>query len=894
LIGQTIAHYKVTQKLGAGGMGEVYRARDERLGRDVAVKVLPQAFAADAGRMARLAREAQMLAALNHPHIAAIYGLEEGGPTRALVMELVEGQTLAERMTSGPLPLEDALPIARQITDALEYAHERGIIHRDLKPANIKVTPEGNVKILDFGLAKALEGEHPEQDVSASPTLTVAATQGGVILGTAAYMSPEQAKGKAADRRADVWAFGVVLYEMLAGQPLFAGETVSETLAGVIKEEPDWSRLPANLPAAIRKLVMRCLTKDPRQRLQAIGEARIAIEQHLAHPAAEAAGSATAPAVPVRGALLPWAATAVLALVAAIALWEWPRGRPPEPREVKRFAVQLVQNQVMFSVSNSFAVSPDGRHLVYKASRTAASGWQLFLRPMDQLEAQPLGDEDGEGAFFAPDGQWVGYFAGGKLKKISVRGGVPVTLCDGSLPRGATWGSDNTIVFTPYANTGLWRVSAAGGAPQPLTQLGANQRGNSHRWPHFLPSGEAVLFTIVEANNVETARIAVLNLRTGKWNVIVDSGTTPQYLPSGHIVFARGSTLFAVPFDAERLEVTGDAAPVVEGVLWDNAVGFYFFAVAADGTLVYVPDSSVQPAVNQIVWVDRKGVEKAIPAPARAYTWPRISPNGQQIAFRLAEGNIDIWVYQFSSGALPRLTFQPGEDETSVWTPDGKRVAYSSSIVGKPRTIFIKNADGSGAEEVLFEGGIHTHVSSISPDGRLLAFTDYDAATKGDIYVLPLQGERKPQPFLRTEFSEYDGKFSPDGNWIVYTSDESGQNEIYVQSFPGPGGKWQVSAGGGHSPVWARNGKEIFYRNGAKTMAVSVNTRPAFSPSAPRLLFEGTYLDNPRREANYDVSPDGQRFVMLKGNVSGSGPMQYVVVLNWAEEVKRRVPATRR
>ena len=891
MIGSSIAHYRVTAKLGAGGMGEVYRARDERLARDVAIKVLPQAFASDAARMARLAREAQMLAALNHPHIAAIYGLEEVGSARALVMELVEGLTLAERITQGPLPLEEALPIARQIAEALEYAHDRGIIHRDLKPANIKVVPDGNAKLLDFGLAKALEGDPAGQDISASPTLTFAATQAGVILGTAAYMSPEQAKGKTVDRRADIWAVGAVLFEMLAGQPLFQGETASETLAGVIKEEPDWSRLPANLPAPIRKLLARCLTKDPRQRLQAIGEARIAIEQYLANPAADAA-PATLPAVASRRALLPWGVSAALAIVAVVALWGWMRGQPV-PRDVKRFAVQLPQNQVMFGVSGSFAISPDGRLLVYNASRPNASGWQLFLRSMDQLQGEPLGSEDGEGAFFSPDGQWVGYFAGGKLKKVSVRGGASVTLCDASLPRGATWGPNDTIILAPYANTGLWRVSAAGGTPQPLTQLGASNQTSSHRWPHFLPGGEAVLFTVLEANNFETARIAVLSLRTGQWKIVVEGGTNPRYIPTGHMVFARGSTLFAVPFDLKRLEVTGEPTPVLEGVSWDNSFGLYHFAVSVEGSLVYVPDTALQAASNQLVWVDRKGIEKTVPAPTRAYTRPRLSPNGQQVAFRVADPNVDIWVYQFSSGALPRLTFQPGEDEAPAWTLDGKRIAYSSSTVSKPRSIFIKNADGSGTEEVLFEGGIHTHVNAFSPDGRFLLFTDYDPATRGDIYTLPLDGDRKPQVFLKTPFNEYDISFSPDGRWVVYTSDESGQNEVYVQSFPGPGGKWQISAGGGHSPAWAHDGKEVFYRNDAKLMAVSVTTRPTFSPSAPRVLFEGSYLDNPRREANYDVSPDGRRFLMLKGSVSGSGPMQYVVVLNWSEEVKRRVPPPR-
>lgn len=898
MIGSSIAHYKITQKLGAGGMGEVYRARDERLGRDVALKVLPQALAADTARMARFGREAQLLAALNHPHIASIYGLEEAGTTRALVMELLEGPTLAEHIASGPLPLDEALSIARQIAEALEYAHDRGIIHRDLKPGNIKITPEGKVKVLDFGLAKALEGDPAGQDISASPTLTFAATQAGVILGTAAYMSPEQAKGRAADRRADVWSFGVVLYEMLTGRMLFSGDTVSETLASVIKDEPGWNRLPADLPPTIQRLLRRCLTRDPRQRLQAVGEARITIEQYLANPAAaqnltpQAAGGQN---VSLGRRLMPWAVAAAMGLAAAVSLWGWLRIPPSPAPVVRRFVVELPKGQVIGGPVASLALSPDGAYLAYDASRMNGAGWQLHLRAMDQFESQPLGTEEGADAFFSPDGQWVGFFAGGKLKKVSVRGGTPIVLAQASRSFGAAWGSDGKIIYSPEADSGLWEVSEAGGPPQRLTQPDTARGERGHRWPEILPGGHAVLFAMIPSSGTyDQSSIAVLSLKTGKWRTLIEGGSNPKYVSSGHLIFARAGTLMAAPFDPDRLEMTGAPVPVLEGVFSDNTTNQAFYSVSADGMLVYMPASTNRAEANQFVWVSRKGAEQPLAAPARPYQIPRLSPDGRQIAVRMAETNVDIWVYDMARGALPRLTFQPGEDEAPAWTRDGKRVAYGSSQGSKPRTIFWRNADGSGVEEVLFEGGQHTHPNAFSPDGRFFAFTDYDPASKGDIFVLPLSGDRKPQPFLKTPFNEYDALFSPDGHWLAYTSDESGQNEIYVQAFPGPGGKAQVSTDGGHSPVWSRDGKELFYRNGSRMMAATVTFRPSFSASSPRVLFEGIYLDTPRRETNYDVSPDGQRFLMLKGEVGGTGPTQYHVVLNWSEELKRRVPPPRR
>jgi len=915
--GTRLGPYEVTGLLGAGGMGEVYRARDARLARDVALKVLPAAFASDAQRMARFQREAQLLAAVNHPNIAAIFGLEEAGAlvgasfsspaegpakagparTLALVMELVEGPTLAERISSGPLPLDEVLPIARQVAEALEYAHEHGIIHRDLKPANVKLTPDGAVKVLDFGLAKVLYDDGGAADVSNSPTLSVAATRAGLILGTAGYMSPEQAKGKSADRRADIWAFGILLYELLTGQRAYSGETASETMAHVITRDPSWDVLPASTPARLRHLLQRCLAKDPRARLQAIGEARIVLEDCIAHPReAETAEHIPAPVASAASRarrILPWAASAGMTLLAAVALWGWwSAGRSAAP-QVAKFILALPPGQIMpLGPYIPLRISPDGRQIVYAASRGREGGWGLFVRPFDQFQAVQLGNEEGFSPIFSPDGQWVAYPSGGMLKKISVRGGAALTIGNFPLIRGATWGSQGTIVIGG-GTTGLWQVSDAGGKAEVLTALDQKAGETSHRWPHFLPGGRSLLFEVVTGGSAEIGYVAVLSLETRKWRKLVDNGSCPHYVSSGHIVYAQGSTLLAVPFDLRRQEIIGPAVPVVEGVLSDRSISLANFSVSENGTLVYLPGASIGMETNQLVVVDRRGVEKLLPAPERPFQLPRLSPDGRRIASRMAEANVDVWVYDISRGALSRLSFQPGEDETSAWTPDGKRIAYVATTPAGPRSVVIKNSDGSGTEETLWQGGDHVHVSSISSDGRTLAFTDYAASSRGDIWLLPLEGEHKPKVFLQTAFNEFDARFSPDGSWLAYTSDESGTNEVYVQSFPGPGGKWQVSAGGGHSPVWAANGRELFYRSGDKVMAVNITTRPQFSAASPQLLFTGQYVNNPRLEASYDVFPDGQRFLMLKGSVGGLGPTQYNVVLNWGEELKLRAPPAR-
>ncbi|MGH9862509.1 MAG: protein kinase domain-containing protein [Candidatus Acidiferrales bacterium] len=885
LVGKTISHYRVVGQLGAGGMGEVYRAQDTRLGREVAIKVLPDAFTYDPERLARFEREAHLLASLNHPHIAVIHGLEEADGRRCLVLELVEGETLAERLTRGAAPLEEALMTARQIAEALEAAHEKGIVHRDLKPGNVKVTPEGAVKVLDFGLAKAFESEGVEEDISKTPTLTSPATRIGVLLGTAAYMSPEQARGKIVDKRADIWAFGCVLFEMLTGKQLFGGDTITDTLAAVVRAEPDWTTLPVSTPPKVQQLLRRCLQKDPRQRLRDIGEARIAVEEVLA-------GKAEAPeAAPVVVAArgwperLPWLVAGVLAVLLAVSLgglWRTTRTVLAPPT---RLAVPITPPDALFPGDQGLlAISPDGRRLVYVASRQSTA--QLYLRSLDQFQATPMpGTEGATTPFFSPDGEWVGFFAGGKLKKVSIRGGAPTTLCDGAANRGATWSPDDMIYFTPSPVAGLYRVPAAGGTPQGVTKPDSSKGERSHRWPQMLPGGKAILFTFETSfASFNDAHIGVYSPETGQRRTVFDGGANAHYAASGHLVFGRIGSLLAVPFNLTRLEVTGPPAPVVEGVMMNPSTGAVHFDLSADGSLLYLPGSA-RAVEHPLFWVDRKGVARPAMEGRRAFIGPRLSPDGSRLAVEIGGPTTDIWVYDLARQTLTRLTFE-GSNFVPFWTPDGKRIVFSSDRAGVPN-LFWKAADGSAPEERLTTSGSPQFASSVSPDGQRVLFRESTSSTASDVMVLPLEGERKPQPFVQTSFEERYARFSADGGWVAYMSNESGQPEVYVQPYPGPGGKWQISTEGGTEPVWSRDGRELFYRNGNKLMAVSVQTRSGFQASTPRMLFEGPYELGTARATNYDVAPDGQRFVMIKLDEQATGSSQLNVVLHWFDELGR-------
>ncbi|MGD0957224.1 MAG: protein kinase [Candidatus Acidiferrales bacterium] len=879
--GTKLGSYEILSAIGAGGMGEVYQAHDTKLGRDVAIKVLPEAFAHDLDRLSRFQREAKILASLNHPNIAAIYGLEENVGTSYLVMELVPGETLAERIKrGGAIPEDETLTIARQMAEALEAAHEKGIIHRDLKPANVKVTPEGKVKVLDFGLAKAFADDSASQDIANSPTMSGAATMQGVILGTAAYMSPEQARGKAVDKRTDIWAFGCVLYELLSGRQAFHGEDTTDILAAVVRAEPDWSKLPGSLPANIGLLLRRCLQKDKTQRLRDAGDARIEIQETLLAPTAAKSATSTASWLAVgwrQFLVLGLVAMAILA-IGGIAVWNL---KPGAPRPVTRLVINLPPGDRLAALDYpAVTISPDGTLLAYVAIHAGTR--QIFLRALDSLEAKPLAGTDGANTpFFSPDGQWLGFFAAGKLKKVSVSGGTVSTLGDAPVPRGATWGGDGTIVFAPTNSSFLEQISEAGGAPQALPD--PEKRETADRWPEFLPNSKAVLLAAA-------GRIVAQSLSSGERRELIPSGSWPHYATSGHLIYAQGGNLMAAPFDPRRLQITSAAVPVAEGIFQGGPIATV--ALSSTGSLVYVPGGSV--AAERLVWVNRNGTEQELAAPPHAYRFPRISPDGRRVAVSVAEqGNEQIWLYDFVRETLTRLTFSGSLNQVPAWTPDGKRIAFDSNKEGGPTNIFWQPADGSSGAERL-DTSEYAHVpTSFSPNGQLLAYVELNPTTGRDIWVLRLS-DRKAQPFLRTQFNESVPAFSPDGHWLAYISDESGKFEVYAQPYPGPGGKYQISVDGGSEPVWNPNGKEMFYRSDDKMMAVDITTQPSFSVGKPKMLFQGSYLPTAFTVPYYDVSPDGQRFLMIKPDEKNTSLTQIVVVQNWFEELKQKVPAAKK
>jgi serine/threonine protein kinase/Tol biopolymer transport system component len=897
MIGKTLAHYEITSQLGKGGMGEVYQAKDQKLGRDVAIKVLPEEFAKDTDRVARFQREAKLLASLNHTNIAAIYGLEESSGTSFLVLELVEGDTLAEQIKRGPIPVEEFLKLALQIAEALEAAHEKGVIHRDLKPGNIKVTPDGKVKVLDFGLAKAFAGEQAELNPSTSPTLSDMATQQGVILGTAAYMSPEQARGKAVDKRADIWAFGCVLYEMLTGQAAFQGEDVTEILAAVVKGGANLDLLPANINPRVREVITRCLQKDLKRRYHDIADARYEIEQALADPSGVLVQPSTM--VKPRRKLrlgIPWIAAAVVltAIIAGLAAWKAKPTLKPEPRQVTRFEHYLTEDEQFNSSSPAYpglAVSPDGRQFVYNTNKG------LCLRSMDELDVRLIlsAGENPLMPFFSPDGQWVGYWSSGtgKLKKIAISGGAPVILCDVGNTVGASWDSDNTIVYS-QTGKGIMRVSAGGGTPETLI----GEEKQALYLPRLLPGGKAVLFTL---GTNEGYKIAVQSLESRERKVLF-KGDCVWYLPTGHIVYAIENNLFAVPFNLDTLQATGGSVQMVEGVFRYGPLYPSQYAISISGTLVYVPTAIA--AVSQrrtLVWVDRNGKEEPLAAaPPDTYRTFRISPDGTRVALTLYTGSkSDIYIWDLDRKARTRLTFNESS-EYPLWTLDGKRIAFSSSRGGMVLgDVYWKAADGTGEEEKL--GTVPNrslYPWSWSNDGKTLVLMDQTVRGEASpvagshIGALLIEGDRKWKPLLQEKFYEAHPQLSPNGRWMAYVSSElGGRNEVYVRPFPDVNTtKWQVSTGGGWDPLWSHDGRELYYRISDSVFAVDVQTEPTFKAGNPKLLFQGSYFTSAGH--TWDLSPDGKRFLIMKVSelTAVKAPRKINIVLNWFEELKQRVP----
>jgi serine/threonine-protein kinase len=893
LVGQKLGAYEVVAKLGEGGMGEVYRARDPKLHREVAIKVLPGLFASDPARLIRFEREAQTLAALNHPHIAQIYGVIEH--PAALVMEFVDGETLAQRLARGPLPVEDALPLARQIAAALETAHRRGIIHRDLKPANIMLTGEGVVKVLDFGLAKALD---PVFDATAapaamanSPTFTSPATQLGVVLGTAAYMAPEQAKGKDVDRRVDVWAFGCVFYEMLTGRRPFAGEDVTDVIAAIMRDEPDWSRLPRGreaLPPAAERYLQRCLHKNPAERVQDMGDVRLALNGAFDAVPAASGPAASAPRWNA------WSlAAAILLAIAAGAIAGWALKRlPPQPSApVRRLTIAPSPSIAIANNNRDLAITPDGRTIVYFALQGAFR--QLFARPMDALVPTVL--SDARGCFeptVSPDSQWVAFSdeQSFTLRKVSLSGGSATTIASIRREmRGASWGDDDAIV---YATTeGLWRVPASGGTPTSIARPDPSRGETEYSWPEVLPGSGAIVFTITPLGTGDKA-VAVRDLKSGATKVLIHGATNPHYSRTGHLLYVWEGALRAVRFDTGTLAIHGTPVTVAENVP-AKAAGAADAVVSGDGTLAYI--AGAERAERRLVWIDRDGARTVLPAPLRSYAIARISPDGARIALDVREQLVSIWIWEIARQTLTRLTDTPLFDGMPLWSHDGRRIIFASGRNGTQQ-IFTQAADGSTPAQQLFADEKLAQPSSLTPDGsHLLYRSDARGVPNSDIMMVPLQGTIAPSPVLTSPANELNAEVSPDGHFLAYQSNESGTEEVWVRPFPNvQNGRWQISVKGGTKPAWAAGGRELYYVSPDDHLfRVDVTLQPAFQASAPKPAIE-TPIWARQGPRTYDVSPDGRRLLIIEplGNAQ-STTTTITVVLGEGDELKRLLPPSR-
>jgi serine/threonine protein kinase/Tol biopolymer transport system component len=890
-VGTHVGPYQIVSTLGAGGMGDVYRARDPRLGRDVAIKALPDSVAADPDRIARFQREAQILASLNHPHIAALYGLEEIDGSRYLILELVEGATLADRLRTGPLPLHEALTIARQVADGLQAAHEKGIVHRDLKPANIGLTPEGQVKVLDFGLAKALEPPLPG-NVADSPTVTTAGTRFGVVLGTAAYMSPDQARGLPIDKRTDIWAFGCVLYEMLTGRRAFSGKTTSDVIAAVLEREPDWSSTPHATPTRIDWLLRRCLEKDPKRRLHDIADAGIEIDEALSRPSgsAEPAGRSLA-AAKTRERLAWGVAAAVVIALAVILSINRNAARDRTAPESARYSTSIVLPDDVHLAGGSppgrFALSPNGRHLALIASDSTGRS-MLYVRPLNSRVAHPLEGTAGAAfPFWSQDSRFIAFLAENKLKKVEATGGEVVTLADATFGATGAWNRDDVILFTPKGNSPLFRLSASSGSPIEATSLDPASGDVQHSFPFFLPDGRHFLFFVVGTKAGQTVPRGVYagSLdEKGPGKLIVEGASNAKYA-NGHLVYLHAGALLAQPFDVDRLELQGQPVPVVEGVQTSSQVVSEVtgaFTLSETGILAYQTGSLVR---SQLTWFDRRGTRLGTLGDPDDYIDVALSPDDSRVATSVLDvqrGTRDIWTFQVKRGLGERFTFEAGDDFAPNWSqPGGDRIFFSSLRQGSIH-LYEKAASGSAPESLLLQDDLGKFNPRPSRDGRFLIYVAGGGIIgRSDIWVLPMSGERKAFPFIETRFPESQPQFSPDGRWVAFMSAKSDRREVYVTSFPDRTSEVRVSTAGGSLPRWSRDGKEIFYvaQDGTLTVTMVDGHTLPFEVGPARQLF--TIHPRPARldAYPYDVTADGQRILVNTFIEEVAPPIALIV--NW-------------
>ena len=875
-IGARIGAYEVIAKLGEGGMGEVYRATDSHLKRSVAIKVLPAAVAGDVDRLARFQREAEVLAALNHPNIAAIYGFEKTRDLTALVMELVDGEDLSQRIARGALPIDEALPIARQIAEALEAAHEQGIIHRDLKPANIKVRPDGTVKVLDFGLAKALDpAAATSQGLSMPPTITTPAmTQAGMILGTAAYMSPEQARGKLVDRRADIWAFGAVLFEMLSGRRPFDGEDTTEVLGAVVRLDPQWDALPATVPARISQVLRACLQKDPKRRMGDMQSVRLALEGAFE----SAAPHTTATATPPRGGrawMVAVGSSLLTALVVSAGTMFFRTEAPRLPSMRFEITQPTTPNPVQFSVS------PDGRYVVSVAG--TEKGVALWLRALDGSERFLNDTEGGQDPFWSPDSRHIGFFAAKKLKTIDITGGPARPIADALGGVGGSWSEDGVILFARDARGPIYRISASGGTPVAVTGLDQSLAETEHIGPRFLPGGKRFMY-LARSSKPDYHNVIYLgSLDSMERRKLADASGWPGFAPPGYLLFQRATTLFAQALTSGSFDLAGEPQVVMEGLTPGNpSFARPGFSVSSNGVLVTRLGGA---NTNQLWRFSRSSAEPPKVIAAQEYLNPRLSPDGQQVAGEQPEsGGGDIWLFDLARSTPTRFTFDDARDSYPIWSPDGQRIAFASNRDGA-NGLYVKNAGGATPEELLLKSEFPVVPADWSSDGKYIVYSEVNPKTKADIWILPVSGERKPFPVVQTPFQEASAQVSPDGRWVAYESTESGTYDVYVQSFPASGNKWKISNTGGYRPQWRRDGQELFYSNISTIMSVDIKAQKPltqFEAGIPQLAVRA------RTSGAFGVTPDGQHFLANGREADSAEASTLTVILNWAAALRAK------